>query len=147
MLGHVTMQIRPQEKVHIYKKNLNFSRFCISNWQFAKSFIAVKRNSSKKIKHIDLLAHLSTMRSMWAFAMTFCPSSYHPSVRPRVNNFFKQLLLNHLVNFVETLQGCSRQTLQGIEPWYLVCNIIWWSSTKIQEGALQGTHQFLKRNL
>jgi len=54
-----------------------------------------------------LLAHLRTMSSRWAFVMAHCPSITCPPVRLCINNFFKQLLINHLTKFVEKLQGCS----------------------------------------
>jgi len=44
------------------------------------------------------------MSLRWAFVMAIV--SMYNFVRPSVNNFFKQLLLNHLANCVKTLQGC-----------------------------------------
>ena len=55
---------------------------------------------------ITFLAHLRTMSSKWAFVVAHCPSVC-VCVCSSVNNFFKQLFLNHLAKFVKTLWECS----------------------------------------
>ena len=54
------------------------------------------------------LAHLSTTCSGGAIVTGHCPGSVRPSVRPAVNNFFKNLLLqNQKANLDQTWQECS----------------------------------------
>ena len=53
------------------------------------------------------LAYLSTTCSGWAIVIDDCLASGHPSVRPSVNNYLKNLLWNQPTDFNETSQKWS----------------------------------------
>ena len=72
--------------------------FCSSQNKFQFHFVVCK----------CFLAHLSTTCSRGAIVTGHRPASVRPSVRPSVNNFFKNLLLqNQKANLDKTWQECS----------------------------------------